>query len=42
MPEARLNAFSAATGMEVHASGLPWVRVKSTLLVKGEMPRSWC
>jgi predicted RND superfamily exporter protein len=37
--EARLNAFSAATGMEVHASGLPWVRVKSTLLVKGEMPR---
>lgn len=37
--EARTDAFTAATGMEVHKSGLPWVRVKNTLLVKGEMPR---
>ncbi len=36
--EARIQAFSAATGLEVHASGLPWVRVKNTRLVKGEMP----
>lgn len=37
--EMRVNAFAAATGMPVHESGLPWVRVKNTQLVKGEMPR---
>lgn len=34
----RVAAFSAATGMPTHVSGLPWIRVKSTQLVKGEMP----
>lgn len=37
--EARLGAYTQATGLPVHASGLPWVRVKSTQLVKGDMPR---
>ncbi|MCB0759310.1 MAG: MMPL family transporter [Flavobacteriales bacterium] len=37
--EARVNAFSAATGLPVHESGLPWVRVKNTQLIKGDMPR---
>lgn len=37
--EGHVNAFTAATGMPVYKSGLPWVRVKNTLLVKGEMPR---
>ncbi len=36
--EARLDRFRADTGIETHASGLPWIRVKNTLLVKGEMP----
>lgn len=34
----RIDAFSAATGIRTHVSGLPWIRVKSTQLVKGEMP----
>ncbi len=37
--EKRVNAFAAATGLPVHESGLPWVRVKNTQLVKGEMPQ---
>ncbi|MBS1568587.1 MAG: MMPL family transporter [Bacteroidetes bacterium] len=37
--EARLNQFTKETGLPVHASGLPWLRVKNTQLVKGEMPR---
>jgi len=37
--EARLDQFSRETGLPVHASGLPWLRVKNTQLVKGEMPR---
>lgn len=36
--EARTDRFAQATGLPMHRSGLPWVRVKSTLLVKGEMP----
>lgn len=36
--EARTNAFNAATGLPVYRSGLPWIRVKSTELVKAEMP----
>ncbi len=36
--EARINAFRSDTGVETHVSGLPWIRVKNTLLVKGEMP----
>jgi predicted RND superfamily exporter protein len=35
----RITAFSEATGIPTHVSGLPWIRVKSTQLVKGEMPR---
>ena len=34
----RVEAFGEATGMPIHVSGLPWIRVKSTQLVKGEMP----
>ncbi|HRH37526.1 MAG TPA: MMPL family transporter [Flavobacteriales bacterium] len=34
----RIEAFGANTGLPVHASGLPWIRVNSTELVKGEMP----
>ena len=37
--EKRVNEFSATTGMPVHESGLPWVRVKNTQLIKGDMPR---
>lgn len=36
--EARTDEFARATGLPMHRSGLPWVRVKSTQLVKGEMP----
>lgn len=36
--EQRTNQFAEATGLPVHRSGLPWIRVKSTELVKGEMP----
>lgn len=34
----RVEAFSEATGIKTHLSGLPWIRVKSTNLVKNEMP----
>ncbi|MCB0764229.1 MAG: MMPL family transporter [Flavobacteriales bacterium] len=34
----RVEAFSKDTGMPIHVSGLPWIRVKSTALVKAEMP----
>ena len=34
----RIEEFSRATGIRTHVSGLPWIRVKSTQLVKGEMP----
>lgn len=34
----RVEQFRADTGMPVHVSGLPWIRVNSTQLVKGEMP----
>lgn len=34
----RVEAFGEGTGMPIHVSGLPWIRVKSTQLVKGEMP----
>lgn len=34
----RTDAFGAETGMPVHRSGLPWIRVNSTNLVKSEMP----
>jgi predicted RND superfamily exporter protein len=37
--EKRLDQFTRETGLPVHASGLPWLRVKNTQLVKGEMPR---
>jgi predicted RND superfamily exporter protein len=37
--EERTDAFAVSTGMPVHRSGLPWIRVKSTNLVKGEMPK---
>lgn len=37
--EKRVNGFAAATGLPVHESGLPWVRVKNTQLIKGDMPR---
>ncbi|MBP8822582.1 MAG: MMPL family transporter [Flavobacteriales bacterium] len=37
--EARVNAYTRATGLPAYVSGLPWVRVKSTQLVKGDMPR---
>jgi len=36
--EKRVNQFAANTGLPVHESGLPWVRVKNTQLVKAEMP----
>ncbi len=36
--EERVARFGVDTGMPVHVSGLPWIRVKSTQLVKGEMP----
>ena len=34
----RVEAFGEGTGMPMHVSGLPWIRVKSTQLVKAEMP----
>lgn len=34
----RVAAFGEETGMPTHVSGLPWIRVNSTQLVKGEMP----
>lgn len=34
----RVAAFGQETGMPTHVSGLPWIRVNSTQLVKGEMP----
>lgn len=34
----RTDAFAAETGLPVHRSGLPWIRVNSTNLVKAEMP----
>ena len=34
----RVEAFRTNTGMPMHVSGLPWIRVKSTQLIKGEMP----
>lgn len=34
----RVEAFQRNTGMALHVSGLPWIRVKSTELIKGEMP----
>ncbi|MGV9012902.1 MAG: efflux RND transporter permease subunit [Flavobacteriales bacterium] len=37
--EKRVNGFSTSTGLPVHESGLPWVRVKVTQLIKGDMPR---
>jgi predicted RND superfamily exporter protein len=37
--EQRTDAFASATGLPVYRSGLPWIRVKSTNLVKGEMPK---
>jgi len=37
--EKRVNEFAATTGLPVHESGLPWVRVKNTQLIKGDMPR---
>ncbi|MFZ1666232.1 MAG: MMPL family transporter [Flavobacteriales bacterium] len=37
--EKRVNEFATNTGMPVHESGLPWVRVKNTQLIKGDMPR---
>lgn len=37
--EKRANEFAATTGLPVHESGLPWVRVKNTQLIKGDMPR---
>ncbi len=37
--ESRFDRFTKETGLPIHASGLPWLRVKNTQLVKGEMPR---
>jgi len=34
----RVEQFRTDTGMPAHVSGLPWIRVNSTQLVKGEMP----
>ncbi len=36
--EERTDRFAQESGLPMHRSGLPWVRVKSTQLVKGEMP----
>jgi len=36
--EVPMERYRQATGLPLHASGLPWVRVKNSLLVKGEMP----
>ncbi|MEO8732765.1 MAG: MMPL family transporter, partial [Flavobacteriales bacterium] len=37
--EKQVNEFAANTGLPVHESGLPWVRVRVTQLIKGDMPR---
>jgi len=34
----RVRAFGESTGMPAHLSGLPWIRVMTTALVKAEMP----
>ncbi len=34
----RVEAFGKETGMPTHVSGLPWIRVRTTQLVKAEMP----
>lgn len=34
----RIEGFRKATGITTHVSGLPWIRVQSTALVKEEMP----
>ena len=34
----RTDAFQEATGLPLYRSGLPWIRVNATNLVKGEMP----
>lgn len=36
--EAEAAAFERATGLKLHLSGLPYIRVKNTNLVKAEMP----
>ena len=36
--EEKVGAFRERTGLDLYVSGLPWIRVKSTELVKGEMP----
>lgn len=36
--EKRVDQWKAESGLPAHVSGLPWVRVKNTELVKGEMP----
>ncbi len=36
--QAEGEAFEAATGSKLHISGLPWIRVQTTNLVKAEMP----
>lgn len=36
--EKRVDRWKAESGLPAHVSGLPWVRVKNTELVKGEMP----
>jgi len=36
--EKNVEAFHDRTGLDMHVSGLPWIRVKSTNLVKAEMP----
>lgn len=35
---ARTDGFAQETGLPMHRSGLPWIRVNSTNLVKDEMP----
>ena len=36
--QAEANAFEQGTGLPIHISGLPFIRVQTTNLVKGEMP----
>jgi len=36
--QAEGEAFEATTGLKLHISGLPWIRVQTTNLVKAEMP----
>ncbi|MBL7963004.1 MAG: MMPL family transporter [Flavobacteriales bacterium] len=35
----RVEAFRARTGITAHMSGLPYIRVRTAALLKGEMPR---